>query len=1321
MSSNFAPSPAELTLVNQIFAQADTQKLGILTGDVAVKIFGGAKLSPSVLGEIWSLADDDNNGFLTKKGVAIAVRLMGWAQKGEKVAQTLLSKPGPLVTIEGVQVAIAPQTTGLSAMSIPKSPPPGLPVLTPQDKVKFNRLFQGCGPVNGLLSGDKARDVFVKSKLPVDKLSQIWSLCDTQDRGSLDSADFTIAMYLIQACMSGQLSFVPTSLPPGLYEQAGGRHFDRVPAHSTGGSTSLSSPATSGFAHNHFAAQPQIAGQLSSAPPLPSRRPAGTGVAPTVPAFSSVIPQITGHWDVTAAEKASADHFFDSLDTQHHGYIEGDVAVPFMLQSKLSEDVLARVWDLADINNDGRLTRDGFAVAMHLIQGKLAGEEVPETLPSTLMPPSMRANMPSFPAPPKPQEQLKDLLWDDSTSMANPEPQASNPKAQLGQHHISFVTPPAALGSASQDPFGATAVPSPLNRDLLGDDDDAQSSPPLHDKSAEIGNVQNQLNSTNRSLITTKAERETLEMTLANQAAQLSALQTQLASAKASYETETTLLTQLRERHAAQTADIQKSREELIHAESDLSAVRVEKAEVEGAFLRDKEEVRHLNRRMTETSTEISAVKQEIEKAKKEAKQQKGLLAIAKKQLAAKEIEKNKVDKELLENQEDLSSRIRERQETEAELENDIPMGVQETIERAKSPADSLSFAAAQPLPLTPDLTGTTSPSSIKSNNPFERLTMGSNTSTPRSQSPFLPFTQTSLSAPPGLSVRSDLSSPPGLGSSPHVTQEDPFGFSQAFGTDKPSDDAPDTDATDVGTTTPRAITQATLGDIDGLVASPVSDDEYLTPPPGIVSPGTQHTGAFDNNDTAFSVLNPTSGQQPSVEHNEEIDLSTDLEELDVDETDSDSDSDQGDEANPSVELESHSVKVAKNPPTNGQASSISFDDAFGETNGSVELASISANSGSGSHTDNLFPVKNGVAAVDAFGVPLSIGSHLVEAPQAISPTTTADSSYIVVPHDTSGLNSFDEALGKISNQGPTQPASSFSFAPAFDDNFDFGTATSSSPFPPPPSTVGDANGGVPSAKNVATPANGTPDIFSHPVNNLAPPTSPPQAGPLASFDEAFSTASWNPPITSAAEQSTSAADPGAISFEDAFGGLESSQALKLDNSFSSRSSKAFTSAASPAPSEAGKPFPTVSPPTSPRGSSSPRVTSIRSASPQPRATSPPPRVTSPKLQRPSTSSSTKEVAHEKPPPPPRHSKLSIRLPFGKKKKQDSVPPLPSSHLSQQLTTVAEPSATPALEDDVEPVKQLSAMGFSRNQSVAALEAHDYDVQRALNSLLGAQ
>lgn len=78
-------------------------------------------------------------------------------------------------------------------------------------------------------------------------------------------------------------------------------------------------------------------------------------------------------------------------------------------------------------------------------------------------------------------------------------------------------------------------------------------------------------------------------------------------------------------------------------------------------------------------------------------------------------------------------------------------------------------------------------------------------------------------------------------------------------------------------------------------------------------------------------------------------------------------------------------------------------------------------------------------------------------------------------------------------------------------------------------------------------------------------------------------------------------------------------------------------------------------------------------------------------------------------------------MPFGrkdKKKGKHDPPPMPPPHF---LAPVAEPTgtSTPAVEDDVEPVKQLCSMGFSRTQAVEALERHSYDVQRALNSLLG--
>ena len=154
-------------------------------------------------------------------------------------------------------------------------------------------------------------------------------------------------MYLIQATLAEQLSFVPTTLPPGLYDQASGK-FDMLVAHTTGSSSQLS-PSTSRFPVETL--QPQYTGglqaQITGRGPPPSIPPRPT-VVPGVSAFNHSSPfgvPPVPQWDITPAEKANSDRFFDGLDNKpKKGYIEADAAVPFMMQSNLPEDVLAQIW-----------------------------------------------------------------------------------------------------------------------------------------------------------------------------------------------------------------------------------------------------------------------------------------------------------------------------------------------------------------------------------------------------------------------------------------------------------------------------------------------------------------------------------------------------------------------------------------------------------------------------------------------------------------------------------------------------------------------------------------------------------------------------------------------------------------------------------------------------------------------------------------------------------------------------------------------------------------------------------------------------------------
>ncbi|KAH9048516.1 hypothetical protein EDB84DRAFT_1456393 [Lactarius hengduanensis] len=1283
MASAFSPTQGEAALVNQIFSKHDPQKFGVITGDVAVKVFGGANLNATTLGQIWGIADAENQGFLTRKGVSIAVRLLGWAQKGDALSADLVNKPGPLAVIDGFP---SPSESRRAISPSPQSPGSRLPPpLTAQDKAKFVRLFNGCGPINGLLSGEKAREVFVKSKLPVEKLSQIWNLSDTHNRGTLDVADFT-------ASMSGQLSFIPTTLPPGLYEMASGSPGSAVASHTTGNSGSFSpgkplQPQYSGQPLQQQFTGPALQQHQTGPTKLPRNAPAP---APGPFAAASAA-QTQPAWDVTPVEKANADKFFDTLDVQKRGYIEGDVAVPFMIDSKLPEDDLALIWDLADLNNDGRLTREGFAVAMHLIIGKLAGKDLPSTLPLSLMPPSMRtAAVPATsPFHPPPSESLKDLIWDDSPTS----PVASQPQSILQPQRTGPLSP--------QLSFSPPQVTVPQNRRLMvcHDDDDVATGAPsvaIHNHSVEIGNLQNQLQSTTRSLENTKTERSTVEATVQDQAAQLSTLQTQLSLAKAAYETESRLLSTLRERFSNQTSQIQKAREELIRAESDLSAIRVEKAEVEQALMRDKEEVRELQRKMTETGSVIEQVKAEIEKAKKDAKQQKGLLAIAKKQLFTREAEKSKMSQELQDAVAEAEAITKELESAEAELAAEPTVATGSNgLPLTSSPSlsgDSVTFAATQPLPGTPG-----SPSSVsgslgpKSNNPFElRLAAGSGS---RSQSPFLPF--------------ADPSSPTPAGATPvpneGTTTDNTFNFDQVFGGGEEVRRAPDVDnlptnpEEDLSLSTPKiggelqAITNEDL--------SPPSSDQDLFSTPPMSALDAFGAGAQSPPGEPDVLKLPPAGvpsAPPSIDQplGTHTDINTSLKELDVDESDS-SDEDSEDET-PLATLAGLAPNKAnagkEAPASNGHASpQTGFEASF------VPMtAVVTSSKATDAQSTNPFPpapTQNAspfAAATSPFGVSLE-------------------------PAKVAGLTDFNEAFGGFPGAEPVATENKFTSDPGFDAEFDFDASVSppvvavspsgSTAFPPPPTSssgITKSSSSPPAGSGFETtfiPQQVTTSSASAASAVDGLPTLPPvvESKPF-SFEDAFSS-SLSPVAVAATpaapgQPRPSADVPPSLSFESAFG----SNTTQGESGFKTTSSR---TSSVPQATESPSTLSTFTPSSPIRGPTSPHDT-----------TSPPLQVASSKV-RTSTSSSRER----------RHSKLSIRLPgFGKRKKtQDTQPP---SQLSQQhLAPIVDENVrrtSPAVDDDVEPVKQLCSMGFSRTQAVAALEANSYDFQRALNSLLSS-
>lgn len=370
---------------------------------------------------------------------------------------------------------------------------------------------------------------------------------------------------------------------------------------------------------------------------------------------------------------------------------------------------------------------------MHLINAKLAGKDVPASLPASLIPPSLRGELGGTQEviAPGVSSTTKDLfdLFDDTPAPA-PAPVASPPAAPFSTAFL--PTPPSRKPTApsprmSPAPTGAPSTAAatgfgmapfapatrPPPSDLLGDDS-AEAPRAVPDNSAEIGNKQNHLANTTRSLTDLEKTRSDLESSASNSAKQLEELEEKLSSARVRHEAETKAVADLRIRVGEQKAKLQQLNADVISAESDLTAMKLEKDELEQAVLRDKEEVRGLQRKMKEVEDEKTGLKLVLEKLKKESRQQKGLVTIAKKQVSTAESGRDAMQQEIRE----VEKAAEEPEPVHAESAFPAP--------QAFSPS-SLGTAAAVPLPATPKaLSPAPTGTSQRSNNPFDRLGRGS-------------------------------------------------------------------------------------------------------------------------------------------------------------------------------------------------------------------------------------------------------------------------------------------------------------------------------------------------------------------------------------------------------------------------------------------------------------------------------------------------------------------------------------------------------------------------------------------------------------------
>lgn len=223
--------------------------------------------------------------------------------------------------------------------------------LNPGEAVKYDEYWAEASGGEEYVSGKDARAVLCRaSKVSKTQLRLIWEIADHRQEGSLGRSQFLIALRLIALAQRGAEISVK-----GLRNFVG---IQLIPAIS-----------------------PPPPPPPPSAAEVPS--PESGGLHPQAGVQQ---PQNGFVWTVGNDVFAKYDNFFHNLDANGTGFVDGAAGVSFFGKSGLPRPVLKKIWQLADVTRDGKLSRDEFRAAMHMVSTLRTGRAGVADLPQTLDP-----------------------------------------------------------------------------------------------------------------------------------------------------------------------------------------------------------------------------------------------------------------------------------------------------------------------------------------------------------------------------------------------------------------------------------------------------------------------------------------------------------------------------------------------------------------------------------------------------------------------------------------------------------------------------------------------------------------------------------------------------------------------------------------------------------------------------------------------------------------------------------------------------------------------------------------------------------------------
>ncbi|XP_047443068.1 epidermal growth factor receptor substrate 15-like 1 isoform X4 [Mugil cephalus] len=562
------------------YRQVDPGNTGKVGPTEAALFLKKSGLPDITLGKIWDLADPDGKGYLDKQGFYVALRLVACAQSGQEVSLSSLNvtvPPPKFKDSSSPSLSSTAPSSGELHWAVRVCSNTQLHSLLPEEKNKFDGIFESLVPVNGLLSGEKVKPVLINSKLPLDVLGKVWDLSDIDKDGHLDRDEFAVAMHLVYRALEKEP--VPALLPSALIPPSKRK--------KSLGSVAASVPG------------------LPASPPPPKdslRSTPSHGSMNSLNSTGSLSPKHTLksgqhslNWVVPVSERGRYDDIFLKTDADMDGFVSGHEVKDIFMQSGLSQNLLAHIWALADTRQIGKLTREQFALAMYLIQQKVSkGIDPPQALTADMIPPSERGT---------PVPNMSGYMTPVGSEMAALSEMRRDSSSSVGSGEFTGIKE---LDDISQEIAQLQREKYTLEQDIR------ETEEAIRYKSAEVQEMQNNLDRETTSLQELEAQKQDAQDRLEEMDQQKHKLEDMLNEVRIKCQEESQMISTLQSQIHSQESDLQSQEEELSRAKADLGRLQQEENQLEQSLAAGKIQLETIIKSLKATQDEINQARSKL-------------------------------------------------------------------------------------------------------------------------------------------------------------------------------------------------------------------------------------------------------------------------------------------------------------------------------------------------------------------------------------------------------------------------------------------------------------------------------------------------------------------------------------------------------------------------------------------------------------------------------------------------------------------------------------------------------------------------------------